>query len=80
MGKSISITTMTTSMDMTRSLRKDTTEAPTTFGWSVILLMLTLSGNVRENSSRTLSTFVPKATMSLSRRISTERITAERPL
>ena len=79
-GKSISITRMTTSIDITRSRKNEITEFPTTFGWSVILLTVTLSGKVPVKLSRTLSTFAPKATISLSSLFSTERITAEWPL
>ena len=46
MGNSISITTMTTSMDMRRSLRKLHTLVPTTWGWSLTRVMSTPSGSV----------------------------------
>ena len=45
-GKSISITKMTTSIEMTRSRRNENTDVPTTLGWSVIRESLTLSGRV----------------------------------
>ena len=35
-GKSISMTAMTTTMEMSRSRRKELTERCTTLGWSVI--------------------------------------------
>ena len=79
-GKSSSITAMTTSMEITRSRRKDHTELPTTLGWSVILLSVTLSGSPASNSAITLSTSFPKLTMSLSGLISIENITAGVPL
>ena len=79
-GKSISITRMTTSMEITRSLRNERTDTPTTFGWSVILLRFTLSGSPFSNSSRTASTSRPNATILLSGRISTDRMRAVFPL
>ena len=80
MGNIITITSMTTSIDISRSLTKENTEVATTRGWSLTLLRVTLSGRVEEYSPRTLSTSLPKATMLLSGRISTLIIRQERPL
>ena len=79
-GKRRSITIMTTIIEIKRSLRKSHTDCLTTFGWSVILVSLTLSGRVWENSSSTLSTFLPKEMMLFSGRIDTESIRAVLPL
>ena len=79
-GNSRSITKITTSIEMTRSLRNDHTEVPTTLGWSVTFDTLTLSGSVAPNSARTSSTSLPNATMLLSGRISTDIIRAGYPL
>ena len=79
-GESMSITRITTNIEISRSLRKENTEFLTSFGWSVMRVSVTLSGMSCSNSARTLSSFLPKATMSLSERISTEMIRAELPL
>ena len=79
-GKSMSITRMTTIIDITRSRRNENTELRTSLGWSVILVIVTLSGSSCSYSSMTLSSFLPNATMSLSARISTEIIRQELPL
>ena len=80
MGKSISITRITTTIEITRSLRKENTELRTSLGWSVMRVRVTLSGRSCSYSSITLSSSLPKATMSLSERISTEIIRQEFPL
>ena len=79
-GKSISITKITTSIEMTKSLMKDQTDLLTTFGWSQILVIVTLSGSSPANSSRILSTSFPNAVMSWSGRISREMTRAVCPL
>ena len=68
-GKSSSITRITTSMAIKRSRMNDMTERCTTLGWSVIRVMWRDSGAVAENSFRTASTSRPKSTMLLSGRI-----------
>ena len=80
MGNSINMTTMTTSMEITRSRRNENTEFRTTLGWSVMRFICTLSGNVCWNAAKTASTSSPKATMLLSGRISTESTSAVWPL
>ena len=79
-GKSINITIMTTRMDTSRSLRKFTTERLTTLGWSVMRVIVTLSGVSSENAEITLSTSSPNAVMLLSGRIATERTMEVWPL
>ena len=79
-GKSSIITRITTNIEIIKSLMNDHTESPTTLGWSVIRVMLTLSGASLRNSPITLSTSFPKATILFSGLISTDRITALRPL
>ena len=79
-GKSISITKITTSMEMTRSRRKENTESSTTFGWLVIWLTLTLSGSSARNASRVAPSSFPKATILFSGSISTEMIMVPWPL
>ena len=79
-GNSISITKMTTSMEISRSRRKAKTERLTTFGWSVTRVRVTLSGISSSKSPSTFSTLRPKATMLLWGRISTERMRQAWPL
>ena len=79
-GKSMSITKMTTSIEITRSRRKDHTESPTTLGWSVMRETFRLSGASAINSASTRSTSLPNATMLLSGRISMEMTMAVLPL
>ena len=80
MGKSRSITRITTSIDISKSLRKDQTESPTTFGWSVMRETFRLSGASDIKSASTLSTSFPNATILLSGRISMESTRAVWPL
>ena len=78
-GKSINMTSMTTMMEVTRSRRKDHTESPTTFGWLVILVMVTLAGSSFSNSSNNWSTSAPNSTMLLPGLISMETRMADVP-
>ena len=62
-GKSSSMTTMTTIIEMSKSRRKLLTDFCTTLGWSVMRYIFTLSGSDCLNSDSTFSTSRPKATM-----------------
>ena len=79
-GKSRSITAITTSIDSTRSRRKEITDLLTTLGWSVMRCMFTSGGSSWRISSRMFSTFSPKATMLLPAHISIDIITQLLPL
>ena len=79
-GKSNIITNITTSIEMSRSRRNDHTELPTTAGWSVIRVMVTLSGKSISKAASTLSTSLPNETILLSGRILMESTKASCPL
>ena len=79
-GKSSSITRITTSIEISRSRMKDMTERWTTLGWSVMRLRCTDSGAEAENSASTRSTSWPKSTILLSGRIVTLSTSAVWPL
>ena len=79
-GKSIIITNITTAMEMNKSRRNEVTDLDTTCGWSVIRYMCTLSGKSSSNFSNTFSTFLPKETILLPFRISTDITMAFLPL
>ena len=79
-GNSKSITRMTTSMEMIRSRMKLKTESPTTLGWSVILVMVTLCGSSLRKSASTRSTSRPNAVISFPGRDSSDITTQGVPL
>ena len=79
-GKRISMTSMTTIIAMTRSLTKAHTDVSTTLGWSEILVIVTLSGRLSENSDTILSISFPKVTMLFPERISIDMTSAFSPL
>ena len=63
-GKSMSMTRMTTMIDIIKSLRKLSTATYTIFGWSVTRVRCTLEGSSFWNDFRTFSTLYPKFTIS----------------
>ena len=74
------ITKITTTMDTNKSRTKELTESPTTFGWSAIRRIETLSGRSRSKACNTSSTSFPYRTILWPSRISMERMIAFLPL
>ena len=58
-GKSSSITAITTIIEMTKSRKNALTDFSTTLGWSVMRYIFTLSGRVFLNVESTFSTSLP---------------------
>ena len=79
-GNNTIITKITTTMDTNKSRTKELTESPTTFGWSAIRRIETLSGRSRSKARSTSSTSFPYRTILWPSRISMERMIAFLPL